>query len=433
MLVHRRAAVRRRGAAGRVHRARRDGLVGVGHAATREPPSARVTAALLGTRAVVATLILVPILRAAHGAAPVGRATTSMSLGAQLLPNLKRLETWYVWIAVDVIYVPLYFIAVDLNLTALVYVVFLALCVQGWRSGARHGLVLGKFLPPHAGHHELVDFALAQCERVTVLVLRRGRERHRRRPLRREWRRTRARAGDRARARSRTRRRSRWRCGASGCASAHPAPAWSRLGRDSRSTSTIRTSTTSHRADGALLQRARSTPFHGRGLRRPAGRALGRRARLPAARGVISGTQVRADPAACVGTDAAGARVPLPARGDPGAESTGTTTLAAPRRALGTSWVPRARATEARGILGADRRGFERRRASSATRTAPRCVRPGAVCDTDALATCIWQERYRGRSTAAVEPIAVASTRATATTSRSCRTASATASTCAAG
>lgn len=82
----------------------------------------------------VATLILIPILRAAHGAAPGWDAlTTSMSLGAQLLLNLKRLETWYVWIAVDVIYVPLYF-SRDLNLTALVYIVFLALCVQGLRQ-----------------------------------------------------------------------------------------------------------------------------------------------------------------------------------------------------------------------------------------------------------------------------------------------------------
>ncbi len=82
----------------------------------------------------LATLILVPILRAAHGAAPGWDAlTTSMSLGAQLLLNLKRLETWYVWIAVDVIYVPLY-LSRDLNLTALVYVVFLALCIQGWRQ-----------------------------------------------------------------------------------------------------------------------------------------------------------------------------------------------------------------------------------------------------------------------------------------------------------
>ena len=82
----------------------------------------------------VATLVLIPILRAAHGAAPGWDAlTTSMSLGAQLLLNLKRLETWYVWIAVDVIYVPLYF-SRDLNLTALVYIVFLALCIQGWRQ-----------------------------------------------------------------------------------------------------------------------------------------------------------------------------------------------------------------------------------------------------------------------------------------------------------
>ncbi|MFF4537202.1 AAA family ATPase [Streptomyces aureus] len=34
----------------------------------------------------------------------------------------------------------------------------------------RHGLVLGKFYPPHAGHHHLVRSALARCERLTVLV-----------------------------------------------------------------------------------------------------------------------------------------------------------------------------------------------------------------------------------------------------------------------
>ncbi|MGA5494866.1 AAA family ATPase [Streptomyces cinereoruber] len=33
-----------------------------------------------------------------------------------------------------------------------------------------HGLVLGKFYPPHAGHHHLVRTALARCERLTVLV-----------------------------------------------------------------------------------------------------------------------------------------------------------------------------------------------------------------------------------------------------------------------
>ncbi|MEU9196991.1 AAA family ATPase [Streptomyces hundungensis] len=34
----------------------------------------------------------------------------------------------------------------------------------------QHGLVLGKFYPPHAGHHHLVRTAAAQCERLTVLV-----------------------------------------------------------------------------------------------------------------------------------------------------------------------------------------------------------------------------------------------------------------------
>ncbi|CAM5597987.1 AAA family ATPase [Streptomyces avidinii] len=33
-----------------------------------------------------------------------------------------------------------------------------------------HGLVLGKFYPPHAGHHHLVRTAQDQCDRLTVLV-----------------------------------------------------------------------------------------------------------------------------------------------------------------------------------------------------------------------------------------------------------------------
>ncbi|MEU6488283.1 AAA family ATPase [Streptomyces sp. NPDC046887] len=33
-----------------------------------------------------------------------------------------------------------------------------------------HGLVLGKFYPPHAGHHHLVRTAAERCERLTVLV-----------------------------------------------------------------------------------------------------------------------------------------------------------------------------------------------------------------------------------------------------------------------
>jgi NadR type nicotinamide-nucleotide adenylyltransferase len=34
----------------------------------------------------------------------------------------------------------------------------------------KHGLVLGKFLPPHRGHQFLIETALARCERLTVLA-----------------------------------------------------------------------------------------------------------------------------------------------------------------------------------------------------------------------------------------------------------------------
>ncbi|GAA4589020.1 nicotinamide-nucleotide adenylyltransferase [Planotetraspora phitsanulokensis] len=33
-----------------------------------------------------------------------------------------------------------------------------------------HGLVIGKFYPPHAGHHHLIDTAAARCATVTVVV-----------------------------------------------------------------------------------------------------------------------------------------------------------------------------------------------------------------------------------------------------------------------
>jgi nicotinamide mononucleotide transporter len=48
----------------------------------------------------------------------------------------KLLESWWLWIAVDVISIPLY-ISRSLYLTAILYAVFLALCVMGLRLWSR--------------------------------------------------------------------------------------------------------------------------------------------------------------------------------------------------------------------------------------------------------------------------------------------------------
>ncbi len=86
----------------------------------------------------VVTLGLRTILTEVNGAAPWPDAiTTALSLTAQVLLCRKRLENWWFWIAADLIYIPMY-VARGLSLTALLYVVFLVLCVIGlrtWRAG----------------------------------------------------------------------------------------------------------------------------------------------------------------------------------------------------------------------------------------------------------------------------------------------------------
>ncbi len=100
-----------------------------------------------------------------------------------------------------------------------------------------------------------------------------------------------------------------------------------------------------------------------------------------------------------------------------GAESTGTTTVA---RTLAeryhTAWVPEVgRAiSEQRAAAGTfgrwDDADFEAiaARQQADEDVAARRAGPVLFCDTDALATCVWQERYLGRSTPAVEALAAA-------------------------
>jgi len=67
--------------------------------------------------------------------------TTVMSLIAQWLLARKVLENWVLWIVADVLMIGIYW-AKDLHLTSGLYVVYLALCVAGWRAWRREMPVL---------------------------------------------------------------------------------------------------------------------------------------------------------------------------------------------------------------------------------------------------------------------------------------------------
>jgi nicotinamide mononucleotide transporter len=80
-------------------------------------------------------------LRHVGGAMPFWDGlTTALSLCAQWLLNRKYLQSWYAWIAVDVLYIPIYAYK-DLYLTSSLYVVFLVMATMGWLEWRRRWLV----------------------------------------------------------------------------------------------------------------------------------------------------------------------------------------------------------------------------------------------------------------------------------------------------
>ena len=253
-----------------------------------------------------------------------------------------------------------------------------------------HGLVLGKFYPPHAGHHHVIDTALAECDDVTVAVLASDVETI---PmeLRRAW-----------------------------LAERHPA---------ARVVAGVDNHPIDYRDPEvydlhiAVVRELCPEPIdvvytserYGDVL----GERMGARHRLvDLARAVhpVSGTAVRADPVTYWDCREPPVRAWLTRRvAVVGAESSGTTTLA---RSLAshfrTAFVPELgrEVSEQRmreGRFGNwDDADFEAIAAGqqAAEDRAARTSGPVLICDTDALATCIWQERYMGRSTPAVEAIA---------------------------
>ena len=72
-----------------------------------------------------------------QGSAPIADAvTTGFSIVGQWMLNEKLLENWLIWLAVDIIYVPL-FVAAHRIPSAFLYAFFCALCVKGyidWRK-----------------------------------------------------------------------------------------------------------------------------------------------------------------------------------------------------------------------------------------------------------------------------------------------------------
>lgn len=97
--------------------------------------SLREQAVLLFVAAAMSLLLWQVLLQLRGSAPPIDAAITALSLCAQWQLNRRQASSWYWWIAVDVVSIPLYW-SRGLYLIAGLYVIFLVICIYGlhnWR------------------------------------------------------------------------------------------------------------------------------------------------------------------------------------------------------------------------------------------------------------------------------------------------------------
>lgn len=106
---------------------------------TRAPPAEALAYAFATVSATLATTFV--LMRWTDSPAPVSDAFVfAASIVATFAQARKRIECWWIWIAVDVVSIPLY-LSRDLWLTAVLYGIFLAICIDGlrvWRREVAH-------------------------------------------------------------------------------------------------------------------------------------------------------------------------------------------------------------------------------------------------------------------------------------------------------
>ena len=116
-------------------RANRGGASGAALSVTRTSRAAWLW--LIPTTALAALALRFFLARFTDSTVPAWDGlTTALSLAATYGQAKKYVESWWIWILADLVYIPLY-VYKDLKLTALLYLVFLLLCIVGLRNWER--------------------------------------------------------------------------------------------------------------------------------------------------------------------------------------------------------------------------------------------------------------------------------------------------------